>query len=140
MPISNANAQWTGTLNEGRGTMKPGHASEVSFTTPSRFEVVDGPNPEELIGAALAGCFSMALAANLERAGVKPETIRTQARVHMDKGEGGFGITRIELTTTGAVSGGDAATFKKVADETKTTCPVSRALRGVDIVLDAKLG
>ncbi len=140
MPISNASAQWNGTLKEGRGVMKPGHAAEVPFTTPSRFEVVTAGNPEELLGAALSGCFSMALAADLERAGMKPEAIRTDARVHMEKGDSGWNVTRIELATVGTVPGADAAAFKSVADKTKSNCPVSKALRGVDIVLDAKLG
>jgi osmotically inducible protein OsmC len=139
MPISNASANWNGTLKEGRGSMKPGHAAEIPFSMGSRFEVVDSSNPEELIGAALAGCFSMALSANLERAGIKPESIRTEARVHLDKGGDGWRVSKIELTTEGRAAGADPAKFASVDDETKKTCPVGKALGGVEIALQAKL-
>ena len=138
MSISNANATWTGDFKTGKGVMKPENASEVAFSTGTRFEGVKGSNPEEVIGAALAGCFSMALALGLEKAGMKPESIHTSAKVHLEKDSSGFGIPRIDLSTQVRASGGDAEKFKAVAEETKKGCPVSKLLRA-DISLDAKL-
>jgi lipoyl-dependent peroxiredoxin len=139
MGISKASASWDGDFKNGRGTMKPDHAGEVPFSAGTRFEGAQGSNPEEMIGAALAGCFSMALGLGLEKAGMKPESIRTSAKVHLEKGTDGFAIQRIELTNETRASGGDDAKFKQVADETKKGCPVSKALGGVQIVLEAKL-
>ena len=101
----------------------------------------DGPgtNPEELIGAAQAGCFSMAFANGLWQAGHKPQEIRTMASVHFDKTEQGWGITRIDLATEGNVPGVDEGTFKRLAEEAKKTCPVSKALAATPITLQAKL-
>jgi osmotically inducible protein OsmC len=101
----------------------------------------DGPgtNPEELIGAAHAGCFSMAFANGLTQAGHKPQEIRTTASVHFDKTEQGWGITRIELATEGSVPGIDDATFKRLAEEAKKNCPVSKALAATPITLNATL-
>ena len=98
-----------------------------------------GTNPEELIGAAHAGCFSMALSGELGRAGVTPESIETEARVHLDKGEQGFSITRIELITTGRVPGISAEDFQQHAEAAKAGCPVSRALAAIEITLEATL-
>jgi osmotically inducible protein OsmC len=131
MAISKANGQWEGTLKAGKGTMKPAHANEVPFSFGSRFEGQPASNPEELVGAALAGCFSMALSANLEKAGATPKSILTSADVKLDKTDVGFTITAIELTTQVQASGIDAQKFQVVADETKKGCPVSRALAGV---------
>lgn len=139
MSISKANGTWDGTLKGGKGTMKPDNGPEVPFSLGTRFEGQSGSNPEEMIGAALAGCFSMALSLGLEQAGMTPESIRTSAKVHLEKDGAGFHIPRIELTTEVKATGGDAAKFKAVADETKRQCPVSKVLKGAEITLDAKL-
>lgn len=140
MGISKASATWDGDLKTGRGAMKPDNASEIPFSLGTRFEGVKGSNPEEVIGAALAGCFSMALSLGLEKAGMKPEQIRTSAKVHLEKAGEGFAIKKIELTNETRASGGDEAKFKTVAEETKKACPVSKALAGVpEITLEAKL-
>jgi lipoyl-dependent peroxiredoxin len=138
MSISNANATWTGDFKTGKGLMKPENASEIPFSMGTRFEGAKGSNPEEVIGAALAGCFSMALSVGLEKAGMKPESIHTSAKVHLEKQEGGFGIPRIELSTQVRASGGDAEKLKAVAEETKKGCPVSKLLKA-EVSLDAKL-
>ena len=140
MGISKASAQWDGSIKTGQGTMKPAHAGEVPFSVGSRFEGQPASNPEELIGAALAGCFSMALASNLGKAGATPKTIRTSAAVKLDKVGEGFTITAIELTTVADVQGVDAAKFQEIAEQTKKGCPVSKALASVErITLDASL-
>ena len=138
MSISNATATWTGDIKTGKGVMKPEHAGEVPFSMGTRFEGVKGSNPEEVIGSALAGCFSMALSLGLEKAGMKPESIHTSAKVHLEKDAGGFAIPKIELSTQVRASGGDAEKFKTVAEETKKGCPVSKLLKA-EISLDAKL-
>jgi osmotically inducible protein OsmC len=114
-------------------------AFEGQYSFSSRFEEGTGTNPEELIGAAHAGCFSMALSGALERAGHAPASIDTTARVHLERAESGFRISRIELSTTADVPGIDAAAFGEQAEAAKANCPVSQALAGVDIRLDAKL-
>lgn len=140
MPIRTADARWEGSLREGKGNMRlGGGAYEGPYSFSSRFEDGTGTNPEELIGAAHAGCFSMALSGALGRAGHDPESISTTAAVHIEKGDSGFSITRIHLTTTGVVPGIDQAQFEQIANEAKAGCPVSRALAGVDITLDATL-
>lgn len=131
MGISKASAQWDGNIKSGKGVMKPAHAAEVPFSLGSRFEGQAASNPEELIGAALAGCFSMALSLGLEKAGASPKSIRTSANVSLDKDGEGFTITSIELTTEADVPGLDAEKFQAIADETKKACPVSKALAGV---------
>jgi osmotically inducible protein OsmC len=125
----------------GEGTMKFGSgAFEGKYSFASRFEDGPGTNPEELIGAAHAGCFSMAFAGNLQRAGHEPQSVETSARVHIDKSGDGFTITRIELDTTANVPGIDDDEFQQIATASKEGCPVSRALAGVgEITLDAKL-
>jgi osmotically inducible protein OsmC len=137
--IGKATAQWTGGLKTGKGSMKPANAPEAAFTLASRFEGQASSSPEELIGAALAGCYSMALTAALEKAGVKPTKVSTQAQVTLDKVGDGFAITSIQLTCAATAAGIDAGKFAQVADETKKTCPVSKALAGTKILLDAKL-
>lgn len=112
---------------------------EGSYSFASRFEQGDGMNPEELIAAAHAGCFSMALVYNLEQAGYSLEHIRTVANVHIDKVDDGFGITTIELETEAKVPGIDEKKFLGHAEATKTGCPVSKALKGPEIKLKAKL-
>ncbi len=138
MPVRTANAVWEGTLREGNGTMKFG-TFEGRYSFPSRFEEGEGTNPEELLGAAHAGCFSMALSAALGRAGHDPESVSTNAAVHLDKGDSGFSITRVHLTTEAVVPGIEQAQFEEIANEAKANCPVSKALAGVEITLDAKL-
>lgn len=140
MAVRHAQAVWKGNLREGNGSMKLGSgAFEGPFSFGTRFEETPGTNPEELIGAALAGCFSMALSANLDRAGFTASTIQTAARVHLDRTDAGFRITTIELTTEASVPGIDAAAFQQQAEATKTGCPVSNALTGVEIKLAARL-
>jgi osmotically inducible protein OsmC len=139
MAISNATAQWTGGLKDGKGMMKPAHTPEATFTLGSRFEGQPASNPEEFIGAALAGCFSMALTLALETAGFKPQSVKSAAVVHLDRDAGGFSITSIDLSTEASVTGVDAAKFQEIADATKKGCPVSKALAGTKINLTAKL-
>lgn len=141
MPVREARAVWNGTLKEGQGTMRlGGGAYEGPYSFSSRFEEGKGTNPEELIGAAHAGCFSMALSGGLGKAGFQPKKIETTSKVHLGKVGEGFGITRIDLSTRGQVPGIDEATFRKHAEDAKKNCPVSRALAGVEITVDAKLG
>lgn len=135
-----AEAEWQGDLQSGQGKMSLGsgaYAGAYSFR--SRFESGDGTNPEELIGAAHAGCFSMALAHGLTQAGHKPERVHTTAAVHLDKQDGGFAITRIHLQTEARVPGIDEKTFQEQAQAAKANCPVSKALGAIQIELDAKL-
>lgn len=140
MPVREAEAVWDGELQGGRGTMRFGSgAFEGQYSFSSRFEEGTGTNPEELIAAAHAGCFSMALSGALGRAGHPPTSIRTTARVHIEKGDSGFSVTRSELACEAQVPGIDEATFRETAEGAKANCPVSRALAGVDISLDAKL-
>lgn len=140
MGISKASAQWDGSIKTGKGLMKPAHVPDIPFTLGSRFEGQPASNPEELLGAALAGCFSMALSLGLELAGSPPKSIRTSANVKLDKDGEGFTITAIELTTEADVPGLDAAKFQQIAEATKKGCPVSKALAGVaSITLTAKL-
>lgn len=135
-----ANARWEGALQDGKGTMRLGSgAFEGQYSFSSRFEEGAGTNPEELIAAAHAGCFSMAFAGGLGRAGYTPASVETTARVHLEKGDAGFSITRIELDCTAEVPGIDEATFQEQAQTAKAGCPVSRALAGVDISVEARL-
>ena len=141
MPIRSSDAEWKGSLREGEGHMRLGsQAFEGRYSFASRFEDGGGTNPEELIGAAHAGCFSMALAGDLGKAGYNPEYVRTVAKVHVNPRDGGgFEINLIELTSAAKVSGIDAAEFARIAEGTKVNCPVSHALRSVEITLDATL-
>jgi osmotically inducible protein OsmC len=137
---STANASWTGTLKSGNGTMKPANGPEIPFTMGTRFAGDQGSNPEEVVGAALAGCFSMALSVGLEKAGATPKAIRTSAEVSLDKQGEGFAITAIALDTEVEADGIDASAFEEVAQATKQGCPVSKALAAVDsITLEARL-
>jgi lipoyl-dependent peroxiredoxin len=140
MPVRTAEARWQKSLQDGSGTMRLGSSAfEGSYSFKSRMEDGAGTNPEELIGAAHAGCFSMAFANALTQAGHKPQEIRTSASVHFDKTDKGWGISRIELATEGNVPGVDEATFKRIAEEAKETCPVSKALAATPITLSATL-
>lgn len=140
MLVRKAKAVWEGGLKNGMGTMMLGSgAYEGKYSFASRFEQGPGTNPEELIGAAHAGYFSMALSLVLEQAGYKPERIDTTARVTIDKVPEGFKITTIELETEGRVPGIDEKTFMEKAEAAKKGCPVSMALTGVEIKLRARL-
>ena len=137
-----ANAVWKGGLKDGTGVMSTGSKAlhEHHYHFSSRFEESPGTNPEELIAAALAGCFSMAFSVGLERAGATPRNIRTSAAVKLEKVSDAFSITSIDLTTEADVSGIDDAKFHEVAEATKKNCPVSKALAAVgNITLNAKL-
>jgi osmotically inducible protein OsmC len=141
MPKRTANAVWEGSLTEGSGTMRMASgAYEGPYSFQSRFEEGDGTNPEELIAAAHAGCFSMALSGELGRAGHYPESVETDATVHIEKEGEGFTIKRIELTTRARVPGISEDEFQQAAEGAKKGCPVSRALAAVEsIELDAQL-
>lgn len=141
MPVRTAEAVWKGSLQDGSGTMKMASgAYEGQYSFSSRFEEGTGTNPEELIAAAHAGCYSMALSADLGRAGYTPEQVQTTAQVHLTKGDSGFRITRVHLIAEARVPGIDEATFQETAEGAKKGCPVSQALGAVDeITLDAKL-
>jgi osmotically inducible protein OsmC len=141
MPKRTASAVWNGSLQEGEGTMRMASgAYEGPYSFQSRFEEGDGTNPEELIAAAHAGCFSMALSGDLGRAGHEAESVETTATVHLEKVEAGFGITRIVLDTRARVPSIEEAEFQQVADGAKQNCPVSRALAAVpSIELNAEL-
>ncbi len=137
MPIRTSSAEWKGTLKEGSGTMKLGSgAYEGPYTFASRFGSGKGTNPEELVGAAHAGCYSMFLAALLTEAGFPPQSIRTTATVHLDDGPT---ITRIELATEASVPGLEEPAFRSLAEAAKKNCPVSKALAGPQITLAARL-
>jgi lipoyl-dependent peroxiredoxin len=141
MPFRKANAVWNGTLREGNGTLttETGVLNNTKYNFVSRFEQGDQTNPEELLGAAHAGCFSMALSGALTTAGFKVNTLRTEDKVHLEKQESGFTITKIEISTEGDVEGIDEAKFKEFAENAKNNCPVSRALTGTSFVVTAKL-
>ena len=140
MATRTGSAIWEGTLKEGKGRMKLGSgAYEGPYSFSSRFENGAGTNPEELIGAAEAGCFSMALAANLSKMGHPPKRIDTTAKVNLGMVGGGPKITSIELDVEAEVPGVEAAKFQQQAEETKKTCPVSVALAGTEIKLNARL-
>ena len=140
MPVRTAEAEWKGNLSRGSGRMKLGSgAFEGSYSFVSRFEDGAGSNPEELIGAAHAGCFSMALSHMLSEAGHIPDVVHTSAKVHIDKVDDGFKITSIELVTQGKVPGIDEETFREKAEAAKEGCPVSKALAGTEIKLQAEL-
>jgi osmotically inducible protein OsmC len=131
---------WKGNLLQGEGTMKLGSgAFEGKYSFLSRFESGPGTNPEELIGAAHAGCFSMALSFILGNAGFNPTSVATTAKVHLEKVGEGFSITKIELTTEAQVPGIDDKTFQTHAESAKKGCPVSKALAATPITLQAKL-
>ena len=140
MPTRSAQAEWLGNFARGKGTMSFGSgAFEGAYTAASRFEDGEGTNPEELIAAAHAGCYSMALALALTEAGNAPDSVNTTARVAIEKDDGGFSITRSDLSTEVKVEGLSDDEFQKLADDAKQGCPVSRALGAIEIGLEAKL-
>lgn len=140
MPARTAEAAWSGSLQEGNGSLKLGSgAYEGAYSFSSRFENGTGTNPEELIGAALAGCFSMQLAANLSRAGFTVGRVHTTANVHLTKDDSGFSISRIDLTNESSVEGVDQAVFDEHVTKAKG-CIISRALAGVpEITVNARM-
>ena len=135
MPTRTAHAVWNGTLREGEGTMSFG-TFEGAYTRASRFESAEGTNPEELLGAAHAGCFSMYLAGELTKAGHPPTRITTTAQVHLGEGPR---ITLIELVTAVSASGLDDAALQTAAQTSKEKCPVSLALAATEIQMTARL-
>ena len=140
MPVRKAEAEWKGTLKEGKGQIKVGSGTfDAQYSFGTRFESGKGTNPEELIGAAHAGCFSMAFSAGLEKAGFKATRVHTVALVHLEKVGEGFGITKIDLECDAEVPGIDEAKFQDLAKAAKEGCPVSKALAGVQISLKARL-
>jgi osmotically inducible protein OsmC len=140
MPTRNAHAEWNGSIAEGSGTMALGSgAFEGGYSYKSRMEDGPGTNPEELIGAAHAGCFSMALAVVLGAGGHEPESITTDAKVRFGKEGDGFAIQGVALTTRARVPGLDEDGFREAAETAKENCPVSKALTGTEISLDAAL-
>ncbi len=135
-----ADAQWQGDLQNGSGSVALGSgAFKGPYSYKSRFEDGTGTNPEELLGAAHAACFSMALSFALAQAGHPVTKVQTKATVNFGPVPGGFAISRIELQTEGKVAGLDAAAFQKFASEAKANCPISKALASVEITLTAKL-
>jgi osmotically inducible protein OsmC len=140
MPIRKASAVWNGKLKDGNGTMKmESGAYEGQYSFSSRFEEGTGTNPEELIAAAHAGCFSMAFSAALEKEGFDPKSVSTEANVNLVKGDAGFSITEITLNCKAEIPGIENDKFMEVAEGAKKGCPVSKALAGVDIKLNAEL-
>lgn len=140
MPVRKAEAEWSGDLAAGSGNMRlGGGAYEGPYSFTSRFEHGPGTNPEELIAAAHAGCFSMALAHILAEAGYKPARVYTTANVHIEKVGDGFAVTRSALVTEVEAPGIDSETFLHHAEQAKAGCPVSKALAGVEITLEATL-
>ena len=140
MPKRSASAEWKGGLKGGNGIMNVSRANfQTPYSFPSRFEEGQGMSPEDLIAAAHAGCFSMAFAAALEKAGFTPESVQTNATAHLDMVDGAPTIARIELDTTARVPNIDEATFQKQAEDAKANCPVSRLYKGAEIKLNAKL-
>ena len=135
-----ATAVWKGSLKEGKGSISTESTTlkDAQYSFSTRFENGVGTNPEELIAAAHAGCFSMALSAELGKAGMTPDTISTEATLTMEKKEAGFTITKIHLDVSAKVPGADQAKFQEVANNAKKGCPVSRVLNA-EITMNAKL-
>ena len=138
--VRKASAVWNGSLKEGKGTISTESRvlSNAQYSFSTRFENGIGTNPEELIAAAHAGCFTMALSAQLGNAGITPESLETTAAVTLEKLEAGFTVTKIHLDVTGKIPGADAAAFEKAAQNAKAGCPISRLLKA-EITMTAKL-
>lgn len=137
MPTRSASAKWEGGLKDGRGSFKGATGLGGQYNFSSRFESGPGSNPEELLAAAEAACYSMALAAGLERNGTPATSVDTAARCTIDKVGDGFSITKIELDVKAKVPNIDDAAFQRIASDTKENCPVSKALKAVNIQLTA---
>jgi osmotically inducible protein OsmC len=140
MPVRTSEATWKGTLREGNGEMVVGDGVfKGPFTYATRFEEQPGTNPEELLGAAHAGCFAMSVSSRLTAAGHPPKSIHASAKVHLGKVEGKSRITKIELDCETSVDGVSQEKFLELAEDAKINCPVSAALTGVEITLNARL-
>jgi osmotically inducible protein OsmC len=140
MPARTATARWEGGLKDGKGNMRlGGGAFEGQYSFSSRFEEGSGTNPEELIAAAHAGCYSMAFSAGLEKGGYNPNSVETEAKVHLSLVDGGFKISRIDLVCSADVPGIEEDAFQEAAQAAKVGCPVSQALAAVEITVDATL-
>lgn len=141
MITRSANATWNGNLKEGKGSVsvESGLFNDVAYSFNKRFENEKGTNPEELLGAAHAACFSMALSAGLSGAGYDVKSIKTSDKVKLEKVGDGFSITKIEINCEATVTGIDNDKFQEIAENTKKGCPVSKALTGVEFILNAKL-
>jgi lipoyl-dependent peroxiredoxin len=141
MPVRKGYGEWKGDLKKGSGILgtESGILKDVSYDFPSRFETGQNTNPEELLGAAHAACYSMALAAAISGLGFKVNSIRTEDAVHIDKQGDDFSIVRIDISTEASVEGIDEGTFLKIAEDTKKNCPVSRALSSTPMTLSAIL-
>jgi len=141
MAIRTATARWDGTFVDGSGVMRTGKGGlESNYSAKSRFEEGEGSNPEELIGAAHAGCFSMAFSKGLTDAGFPPTTVETTANVHLERVDGAQTVTRIDLISSATVPNIDEAQFQQIAEATKQNCPISRLLApGTEITLAASL-
>ena len=140
MPTRTASATWKGGLKGGAGSFKGQTGLGGSYSFGSRFENASGSNPEELLAAAEAACYSMALSAGLERNGTPPTSVDTTAHCTIEKVGDGFKVTKMRLDVRASVPNIDAATFRKLADDTKNGCPISQVMKGnVPIELDAKL-
>jgi osmotically inducible protein OsmC len=138
--VRKGSAEWKGSLKEGKGTVstESGGLTNTAYSFSTRFENERGTNPEELIAAAHAGCFSMALSGQLGAAGMTAESIRTTASVTLDKVEGGFAVTAVHLDVIARIPGADRAKFEKAAQDAKSGCPVSKLLNA-RITMDARL-
>ena len=138
--IRKASAVWNGSLKEGNGTISTdsGVLSKTPYSFSTRFENGAGTNPEELIAAAHAGCFTMALSAQLGNAGITPESLETSAAVTLEKLEAGFTITKVHLDVSARIPGVDKAAFEKAAENAKAGCPISRLLKA-EITMTARL-
>jgi lipoyl-dependent peroxiredoxin len=138
--VRKASAVWKGSLKEGKGTISSdsGVLSNTPYSFTTRFENAKGTNPEELIAAAHAGCFTMALSAQLGSAGITPESLETTASLSLDKLESGWAITKIHLDVTARIPGADKAAFDKAAENAKAGCPVSKLLKA-EITMTARL-
>ena len=138
--IRKASAVWKGSLKEGKGTISAdsGVLSNTQYSFSTRFENGKGTNPEELIAAAHAGCFTMALSAQLGNAGITPETLETTASLTLEKLDAGFTVTKVHLDVAGRIPGNDKAAFEKAAQEAKAGCPISRLLKA-EITMTARL-
>jgi lipoyl-dependent peroxiredoxin len=140
MPVRTSTGTWRGSLKEGTGTVALGSGVfEGPYTFAGRFEDGTGTNPDELVGAALASCYSMFLANLLASAGSVPDRVHTEARVHLGRDDGGPVISKIELVCRAEVPGIEPDAFAEQAAAAKANCPVSKALRSVDVTLDAQL-
>ncbi len=141
MPVRKATAEWKGDLPTGTGTVATeSGAAKGQYSFSSRFESGTGTNPEELLGAAHAACFSMAFANGLAKAGFTAESVQTVASVHLEKVNGGSGVVRIVLDCVARVPGIDADTFQQQAEAAKTGCPISKVVTGTQVQLNARLG